>query len=59
MALGCEAWSQDVESTLLGACIYVDNGLNNDETPEDSWETIQLIPELETEQPDSRFTVTL
>ncbi|MGA7368075.1 MAG: radical SAM protein [Nitrososphaeraceae archaeon] len=33
-------------------------GLNNDETPEDSWETIQLIHELETEQPDSRFTVT-
>jgi radical SAM superfamily enzyme YgiQ (UPF0313 family) len=33
-------------------------GLNNDETPEDSWETIQLIHELESEQPDSRFTVT-
>jgi radical SAM superfamily enzyme YgiQ (UPF0313 family) len=33
-------------------------GLNNDETPEDSWETIQLIHALETEQPDSRFTVT-
>jgi radical SAM superfamily enzyme YgiQ (UPF0313 family) len=33
-------------------------GLNNDETPEDSWETIQLIHELETEQPDSKFTVT-
>jgi radical SAM superfamily enzyme YgiQ (UPF0313 family) len=33
-------------------------GLNNDETPEDSWETIQLIHELEKEQPDSRFTVT-
>ncbi|HZD34939.1 MAG TPA: radical SAM protein [Nitrososphaeraceae archaeon] len=33
-------------------------GLNNDETPEDSWETIRLIHELETEQPDSRFTVT-
>ena len=33
-------------------------GLNNDETPEDNWETIQLIHELETEQPDSKFTVT-
>ena len=33
-------------------------GLNNDETPEDSWETIRLIHELETEQPDSKFTVT-
>jgi radical SAM superfamily enzyme YgiQ (UPF0313 family) len=33
-------------------------GLNNDETPEDSWETIQLIHELETEQPESRFTTT-
>jgi len=33
-------------------------GLNNDETPEDSWETINLIHELEMEQPDSKFTVT-
>lgn len=33
-------------------------GLNNDETPEDSWETIRLIHDLETEQPNSRFTVT-
>ena len=33
-------------------------GLNNDETPEDSWETIRLIHELETEQPGSKFTVT-
>jgi len=33
-------------------------GLNNDETPDDSWETIRLIHELETEQPDSKFTVT-
>ena len=33
-------------------------GLNNDETPEDSWETIRLIHELEIEQPDSKFTVT-
>ena len=33
-------------------------GLDNDETPEDSWETIRLIHELETEQPDSKFTVT-
>jgi len=33
-------------------------GLDNDETPEDSWETIRLISELETEQPDSMFTVT-
>ncbi|HEY9385666.1 MAG TPA: radical SAM protein [Nitrososphaeraceae archaeon] len=33
-------------------------GLDNDETPEDSWETIQLIHELETEQPESRFTTT-
>jgi radical SAM superfamily enzyme YgiQ (UPF0313 family) len=33
-------------------------GLNNDETPEDSWETVRLIHELENEQPDSKFTVT-
>jgi radical SAM superfamily enzyme YgiQ (UPF0313 family) len=33
-------------------------GLNNDETADDSWETIRLIHELETEQPDSKFTVT-
>ena len=33
-------------------------GLDNDETQEDSWETIRLIHELETEQPDSRFTTT-
>ena len=33
-------------------------GLDNDETMDDSWETIRLIHELETEQPDSRFTVT-
>ena len=33
-------------------------GLDNDETPEDSWETIRLISELEREQPDAMFTVT-
>ena len=33
-------------------------GLDNDETPEDSWETIQLLTELEHEQPDSMFTAT-
>ena len=33
-------------------------GLDNDETPEDSWETIRVINELEREQPDSMFTVT-
>ena len=33
-------------------------GLDNDETPEDSWETIRIINELEREQPDSMFTVT-
>jgi radical SAM superfamily enzyme YgiQ (UPF0313 family) len=33
-------------------------GLDNDETPEDSWDTIQLIHDLETEQPDSKFTTT-
>ena len=33
-------------------------GLDNDETPEDSWETIRLINELELEQPDSMFTAT-
>jgi radical SAM superfamily enzyme YgiQ (UPF0313 family) len=33
-------------------------GLDNDETPEDSWETIQLISELEREQPNAMFTVT-
>jgi radical SAM superfamily enzyme YgiQ (UPF0313 family) len=33
-------------------------GLDNDETMDDSWETIRLIHELETEQPESKFTVT-
>ena len=33
-------------------------GLDNDETPEDSWETIRVLTELEREQPDSMFTVT-
>lgn len=33
-------------------------GLDNDETPEDSWETIQLISELEREQPGCMFTAT-
>jgi len=33
-------------------------GLDNDETPEDSWETIRLISELEHEQPESMFTTT-
>ncbi|MEX2059638.1 MAG: radical SAM protein, partial [Nitrosopumilaceae archaeon] len=33
-------------------------GLDNDETPEDSWETIRLITELEREQPDAMFTAT-
>ena len=33
-------------------------GLDNDETPEDSWETIRLLSELEHEQPDSMFTAT-
>jgi radical SAM superfamily enzyme YgiQ (UPF0313 family) len=33
-------------------------GLDNNETSEDSWDTIQLIHELETEQPDSKFTTT-
>jgi len=33
-------------------------GLDNDETADDSWETIQLIHQLEKEQPESKFTVT-
>src|ERR671932_1601561 len=33
-------------------------GLDNNETQEDSWETIQLIHEIEMEQPDSKFTTT-
>jgi radical SAM superfamily enzyme YgiQ (UPF0313 family) len=33
-------------------------GLDNNETAEDSWETIRLIHELETEQPESKFTTT-
>ena len=33
-------------------------GLDNDEQPEDSWETIRLISELEREQPESMFTTT-
>ncbi len=33
-------------------------GLDNDETVEDSWDTIELIHSLETEQPDSKFTTT-
>ncbi|MGH9879460.1 MAG: radical SAM protein, partial [Nitrososphaerales archaeon] len=33
-------------------------GLDNDEQEEDSWETVNLIHELEKEQPNSKFTVT-
>jgi len=33
-------------------------GLDNDEQPEDGWETIRLISELEQEQPSSMFTAT-
>jgi radical SAM superfamily enzyme YgiQ (UPF0313 family) len=33
-------------------------GLDNNEQEEDSWETVNLIHELEMEQPDSKFTVT-
>jgi radical SAM superfamily enzyme YgiQ (UPF0313 family) len=33
-------------------------GLDNDETPEDAWETIRLINEIEKEQPDAMFTAT-
>ena len=33
-------------------------GLDNDEQPEDGWETIRLISELEQEQPGSMFTAT-
>ena len=33
-------------------------GLDNDETPEDSWDTVRIISELEREQPDSMFTTT-
>lgn len=33
-------------------------GLDNNETEEDSWETVSLIHELETEQPESKFTTT-
>lgn len=33
-------------------------GLDNDETPEDSWDTIRIINELEREQPESMFTTT-
>jgi len=33
-------------------------GLDNDEQEEDSWETVNLIHELEKEQPESKFTVT-
>ena len=33
-------------------------GLDNDETPEDAWETIRILSELEREQPDSMFTAT-
>ncbi|HEY6405197.1 MAG TPA: radical SAM protein [Nitrososphaeraceae archaeon] len=33
-------------------------GLDNNETAEDSWDTIQLIHELEIEQPNSKFTTT-
>lgn len=33
-------------------------GLDNDETPEDAWDTIRIINELEIEQPDSMFTTT-
>ncbi|MEK6972318.1 MAG: radical SAM protein, partial [Thermoproteota archaeon] len=33
-------------------------GLDNDETPEDAWDTIRILSELEREQPDSMFTAT-
>jgi radical SAM superfamily enzyme YgiQ (UPF0313 family) len=33
-------------------------GLDNDETVEDSWDTIELLHSLEMEQPDSKFTTT-
>lgn len=33
-------------------------GLDNNETPEDAWETIQLINEIEREQPNAMFTAT-
>lgn len=33
-------------------------GLDNDETPEDAWETIRILSELEREQPDAMFTAT-
>ena len=33
-------------------------GLDNDETPEDAWETIRILSELEREQPNSMFTAT-
>ena len=33
-------------------------GLDNDEQPEDGWETIRLISELEREQPEAMFTAT-
>ncbi|MFQ5970485.1 MAG: B12-binding domain-containing radical SAM protein [Nitrososphaerales archaeon] len=33
-------------------------GLDNDEQEEDSWDTVNLIHELEMGQPDSKFTVT-
>ena len=33
-------------------------GLDNAETEEDAWDTIRLISELETEQPESMFTAT-
>ena len=33
-------------------------GLDNDETPEDAWDTIRIINELEREQPNAMFTCT-
>ena len=45
------------ENDWIPACTLI-MGLDNDETPEDAWETIELLSELEKEQPEAMFTVT-
>ena len=58
MALGCKRRCKTLNENYWIPAFTLIMGLDNDETPEDSWETIRLISELEHEQPDSMFTAT-
>ena len=58
MALGCQESVKTLNENYWIPAFTLIMGLDNDETPEDGWETIRLINELEREQPDSMFTAT-